>query len=72
MAKRRSQLIACREQIGDRQQVASELDISVVYLRMIETGALKPGRDLMLRISNYFNKPLEYLFPDLFTQDRSV
>ncbi|WP_342439989.1 helix-turn-helix transcriptional regulator [Paenibacillus sp. FSL L8-0436] len=73
MAKRRQQLIDCREKIGDRNQVATELDISVVYLRMIETGALKPGRDLMIRISNRLGKPLEFLFPDLFTaEDRSV
>lgn len=72
MSKRRQELIACREKIGGRDQVAAELNISVVYLRMLETGALKPGRDLMLRISNYFEKPLEYLFPDLFSQDRSV
>lgn len=72
MTKRRQELIACREKFGDRNQVAAELNISVVYLRMLETGALKPGRDLMLRISNYFDKPLDYLFPDLFVHDRSV
>ncbi|MEK8206740.1 transcriptional regulator [Paenibacillus odorifer] len=72
MTKRRLKLIACREKIGDRKKVAADLNISVVYLRMLETGALKPGRDLMLRISNYFEKPLEYLFPDLFSQDGSV
>lgn len=72
MTKRRQQLIACREKKGDRNQVARELAISVVYLRMIETGALKPGRDLMLRISKYFGKPLEYLFPDLFVHDKSI
>lgn len=66
MAMRRQHLIACREAKGSREQVASELGISKVYLRMLENGSLKPGRDLMLKMSTYFNQPLDLLFPDLF------
>lgn len=69
MAQRRQQLIDCREAKGSRDQVSSELGISKVYLRMIETGAHKPGRDMMFRMSNYFEKPLNELFPDLFIND---
>jgi len=71
MAKRRQQLIECREAKGSRDQVASELGISKVYLRMIETGALKPGRDLMIKMSGFFEQPLDILFPDLFEGERS-
>lgn len=66
MPKRREHLVACREAKGTRDQVASDLDISKVYLRMLETGAHKPGRDLMIRLSNYLGQPPEALFPDLF------
>lgn len=72
MASRRQRLIECREAKGSREQVSSELYISLVYLRMIETGALKPGRDLMFRFSKYFDQPLDVLFPDLFGDDRAT
>lgn len=72
MAKRRQRLIECREAKGTRIQVAAELGISKVYLRMIETGAFKPGRDLMIRISNFLGEPLEELFPDLFGDNQAV
>ncbi|MGK9252397.1 helix-turn-helix transcriptional regulator [Paenibacillus humicus] len=55
-----------REEKGSRDFVSEELGISNVYLRMIETGKLKPGRDLMLKFAKYFAKPLEVLFPDMF------
>lgn len=72
MEKRRTRLIECRESKGTRDEVASQLGISRVYIRMLETGALKPGRDLMLKISSYFDQPLEVLFPDLFSDDQVI
>ncbi|QHZ52202.1 helix-turn-helix transcriptional regulator [Paenibacillus larvae] len=72
MEKRRIELIECRKLKGTRDDVSSELGISNVYLRMIETGALKPGRDLMIRMSIYFGKPIDVLFPDLFIDDGVV
>ncbi|BFH13499.1 helix-turn-helix domain-containing protein [Paenibacillus melissococcoides] len=72
MEKRRHQLIACREGKGSRDHVASELGISRVYLRMIETGALTPGRVLMFKMSKYFEQPLEVLFPDLFNGEQVI
>ncbi|WP_213524244.1 helix-turn-helix transcriptional regulator [Paenibacillus sp. J31TS4] len=72
MAKKRQQLITCREAKGSRDSVCSELGISKVYLRMIENGTMKPGRDLMIRFSTYYDRPLEVLFPDLFGDSRDV
>lgn len=72
MAKRRDRLIERRIAKGDRDYVAHELGISKVYLRMIETGALKPGRDLMLRIASYFGESLEILFPDMFSDNQAI
>jgi putative transcriptional regulator len=64
--KKRERLIEFRKAKGFRENVAAELGISEVYLRMIESGAHKPGRDVMFRMSSYFEQPLEILFPDLF------
>lgn len=71
MGKRRNQLVAHREAKGSREKVAADLGISKIYLRMLETGAHKPGRDVMIRISNYLDQPVGVLFPDLFTDDPS-
>jgi len=46
--------------------VATELGISTVYVRMIENGTFTPGRDLMFKISGYFDQPIEKLFSDYF------
>lgn len=66
MEKKRYHFRVCRKTKGTQAEVAFALGISTVYLRMIENGTFKPGRDLMIRIANYFNEPLELLFPDLF------
>ncbi|MGG1649698.1 helix-turn-helix transcriptional regulator [Paenibacillus sp. NRS-1780] len=71
-AKKRSYLSNCRKEKGTQSDVAFQLGISTVYLRMIENGTFKPGRDLMIRISNYFDEPLDLLFPDLFGKERTV
>ncbi|MNR93690.1 helix-turn-helix protein [compost metagenome] len=64
-AKRRL-FYECRKSKGTQSLVASELGISTVYVRMIENGTFTPGRDLMFKFSNYFNEPVENLFPDYF------
>lgn len=56
----------CRKSKGTQSLVASELGISTVYVRMIENGTFTPGRDLMFKFSNYFDEPVENLFPDYF------
>lgn len=50
----------------DRAQVAAELSISEVYVRKLESGTVKPGRDLMFRIAAYYNVSERKLFPDIF------
>lgn len=68
MNKKRQYFSNCRKKKGTQAKVAKELGISTVYVRMIENGTFKPGRDLMIRISTYFGEPLEQLFPDLFAE----
>lgn len=66
MTKKRPFFAQCRKAKGTQSKVAEDLGISTVYVRLIENGTFKPGRDLMLRFSRYFGEPLELLFPDLF------
>ena len=56
----------CRKSKGTQSTVATELGISTVYVRMIENGTFTPGRDLMFKISGYFDQPIEKLFSDYF------
>ncbi|GEO27056.1 hypothetical protein AAC03nite_28410 [Alicyclobacillus acidoterrestris] len=69
MAQRRHLLTELRKAKGTLQDVSSELGISKTYLRMIENGTHKPGRDVMIRMSNYFKQPMSALFPDLFSDE---
>lgn len=68
---KREELRKLREKIGSRDFVSEKLGISKVYLRMIETGSLTPGRDLLIKFGAYFDRPLEVLFPDLFNNQVS-
>ena len=72
MTNRRNALIESRAAKGPRKKVATDLGISIIYLRMIENGTHKPGRDVMLRIASYLGKPLDFLFPDLFQDNKAV
>ncbi|EHQ92102.1 helix-turn-helix transcriptional regulator [Desulfosporosinus youngiae] len=66
MQKRRNFFSACRKKKGKQKEVAKDLGISEVYVRMIENGTFNPGRDLMFKMSRYFDEPIEILFPDLY------
>lgn len=49
-----------------RSDIAIELEISEVYVRKIESGSVKPGRDTMIKFSNYYELGIKTLFPDIF------
>lgn len=72
MIKKRLNFAKLRKEKGTQAKVAADLNISTVYLRMIENGTFKPGRDLMIRLSEYFQEPIEKLFPDLFDKERLI
>lgn len=50
----------------NRREVASALEISEVYVRSLENGNVKPGRDTMLKLENYYKVSMKKLFPDIF------
>jgi len=64
---RRTVLIEARKNKKlSRELVSRELNISTVYLRKLENGTSKPGRDLMVRMENYYGLSVRELFPDIF------
>jgi transcriptional regulator with XRE-family HTH domain len=66
MVNKRELFQKLRKAKGTQAEVAKQNGISAVYLRMIENGTFTPGRDLMFRLANYFESPVEILFPDYF------
>lgn len=64
---RRTVLIEARKNKKlTRELVSRELSISTVYLRKLENGTSKPGRDLMVRMEHYYGLSIRELFPDIF------
>ena len=64
---RREMLINVRLSYGKTQkEVARDLKISTIYIRKLETGNSKPGRETMLKLENYYGVSMRELFPDIF------
>lgn len=64
---RRERLIQERSKRNKTQaDVAVDIKKSTVYVRKVENGKIKPGRDAMLDFSKYYGLGLKTLFPDLF------
>lgn len=61
----RKELIEARGEVS-QSQVAHEIGISQQYLSKIESGERNPGFRIACIISNYYNLPINYLFPDIF------
>lgn len=47
-------------------QVAKEVDVSTSYIKSLETGHCKPGRDIMFKLSDFYKTDVKKLFPDIF------
>jgi putative transcriptional regulator len=47
-------------------ELADKLEISEVYVRKIEAGTVKPGRDTMLKFEQFYGIGIKTLFPDIF------
>lgn len=49
-----------------QEQVAMDIGISTIYLRKLEGGQSKPGRETMLKLERYYGVSARELFPDIF------
>jgi len=64
---RREMLTNVRLSCGKTQkEVARDLKLSTIYIRKLETGNSKPGRETMLKLENYYGVSMRELFPDIF------
>ena len=66
----RNTLIQAR---GNRTQmdVSSEIGISQKYLSKLELGHRTPSLKIAIKIASYYEKSVEYLFPDIFLMEKS-
>lgn len=47
-------------------QLAKIVNVSEVFIRKIESGSSNPSSFKAVEIAEFFQKPLDYLFPDIF------
>lgn len=48
----------CKTQV----EVAEEIGISAIMYSYIEQGRRRPSDKIKVKLSNYYNKPIDYLF----------
>ena len=49
--------------------LAEKIDISTIYVRKLESGSVKPGRETMIKYEKFFGLSSKTLFPDIFLSD---
>lgn len=49
-----------------QSELAKALGISEIYVRKIESGTVKPGRDTILKFEAFYKIGQKTLFPDIF------
>lgn len=65
--KRDRLILERKKRAKTRRDVAEDIGISEVYVRIIENRGADPGRKTMIKFSKYYGLDLEVLFPDLFS-----
>lgn len=56
-----------REKLGlTQEQLANILEVSEVFVRKMEAGSSNPSSSTAVQLAEYFKRPLDYLFPDIF------
>ncbi len=60
----------CKELRGKRSQlaVASFLGITQQQYSNIENSEKPPRIEICIKLSKFFNKPINYIFPDIFLE----
>ena len=58
----------CRELRGNRTQsvIADFLGITQQQYSNIENSNKPPKIEICIKLSNFFDKPIDYIFPDIF------
>ncbi|MEC0140437.1 helix-turn-helix transcriptional regulator [Paenibacillus macerans] len=64
-ASPRKQLILLRKKVGSQRKVASDLNISETYLRLLEKGKAQPSVELLFRTAHYLESDVYTCWPDL-------
>lgn len=64
--KRKRLIVERNKKRKTQSEVAQDIGISAVYVRKLESGSVKPGRDTMLKFENYYGLGSKKLFPDIF------
>lgn len=49
-----------------QEEIANNIGITQKYLSKLELGQRTPSMVVAVKLSNYYNKPLQELFPDIF------
>jgi putative transcriptional regulator len=62
---KRDKLRELRSAKGKRSEIATDLGISVIHLRKLENGDVKPSAGLMIRMCKFLESKPEELFPDV-------
>lgn len=55
-----------RKNAGTQEKVGRDIGVTGTTIRYIENGYVVPSGKLMSKLSKYFDKPVEELFPDVF------
>ena len=63
----RSRLSSERRKLKLTQaELAERINLSVIYVRKLESGSRNPSVSTMLKFQEFFNIPMQDLFPDIF------
>ncbi|MBO0460077.1 helix-turn-helix transcriptional regulator [Enterococcus hulanensis] len=49
-----------------QEQLAKQLNVSEVFIRKLESGSSNPSSSMAVEFAEFFERPLDYLFPDIF------
>lgn len=67
MAVKRDNLVNERETLGlTQRELGEKLSIAEVTVRKLESGARNPSNKTAKKFALFFQKDLDYLFPDIF------
>ena len=70
--KREFLILARKRKKVSQHQAAEDIGISEIYLRKLEAGTSKPGRNTLVKIEQYYGQSMRELFPDIFMPENDT